>query len=164
MPVPLSVTNPKAKGLAAQVAAELPTEGPFARLQAVQQHATATATPGERSGADGAAAQQQPHVQQQQQQQPAEEVAIETRNLSFSYPDIGALLRRACDGAMAVFELPHSCCHRHAGFSGPLLLALGPSLCHCPAPLAHWDPHAAPSPFCPQTAGRCRTGRRWCRT
>lgn len=69
MPVPLSVTNPKAKGLAAQVAAELPTEGPFARLQAEQQPAAAAATPGERSGADGAAAQQQPHVQQQQQQQ-----------------------------------------------------------------------------------------------
>ncbi|PRW20596.1 ABC transporter I family member 20 [Chlorella sorokiniana] len=88
MPVPLSVTNPKGKGLAAQVAAELPTEGPFARLQAEQQHAAAAATPGDRSGADGAAAQQQPHAQEQQQQQPAEEMAVETHSLSFSYPDI----------------------------------------------------------------------------
>ncbi len=92
MPVPLSVTNPKAKGLAAQVAAELPTEGPFARLQAEQQHAAAAATPADRSAADDPTAQQQ-HAQQQQQM-PAEEVAVETCNLSFSYPDIGAYLWR----------------------------------------------------------------------
>ncbi|KAI7845740.1 hypothetical protein COHA_000656 [Chlorella ohadii] len=88
MPVPLSVTNPKAKGLAAQVAAELPTEGPFARLQAEQQPAVGAATPADRGGADGSTAQQQQHVQQQEQQPPAEEVALETCNLSFSYPDI----------------------------------------------------------------------------
>ena len=92
MPVPLSVTNPKAKGLAAQVAAELPTEGPFARLQ-VGQQGTAAA---DRAGAAGAAAQQQAAEQPQAAEPQAGDMAVETHHLSFSYPDIGARDRGQC--------------------------------------------------------------------
>lgn len=83
MPVPLSVTNPKAVGLAAAQLAELPTQGPFARLgQAAdggrepassQQGAAAAAAVTEQAGAASSSS----------------HWAIETHSLSFSYPDIG---------------------------------------------------------------------------
>ena len=150
MPVPLSVTNPKGKGLAAQVAAELPTEGPFARLQAEQQPAAAAATPGDRAGADGVVAQQQAQAQQQQQQQqPAEEMAIETHSLSFSYPDIGAASRCAwlpcmsvhVPGWLAAKLMPSMLSLIHCLFLWPRTLAsdLGAPAC----PPAHRRPAAA---------------------
>ena len=90
MPVPLSVTNPKGAGLAAAVAAELQTEGPFARLAqavepsaksgseaatVVQAAAAVAAPPGSTTsaGAGGSLA----------------DAAVATHGLNFSYPDIG---------------------------------------------------------------------------
>lgn len=132
MPVPLSVTHKNAKGLTAAVAAELPTEGPFARLQAQPAGDGGGAQP-----AAGSSAQPEPEAAAAS----AEDVAVATSHLSFSYPDIGALFDAA------------------AHVSTPL----APTKCLRPALLiTPTDP--SPSPPAPQTAARCRAGRRWCRT
>lgn len=91
MPVPLSVTNPKGAGLAAQVAAELPTGGSlFAGLGSSQGAAQQQAQP--------QAEQQQQQVQQQAPagatacgvaSSAAGVAAVATHSLTFSYPDIG---------------------------------------------------------------------------
>lgn len=98
MPVPISVTHKKGVGLAAAQPAELPTEGPFARLKKDD------AADGE--NAAGGGAQQGPAASQQQQQQQdvqggsvassAADTAVATNCLSFSYPDIGERARVAC--------------------------------------------------------------------
>jgi hypothetical protein len=80
MPVPLSVTNPKAVGLAAAQPAELPTTGPFARLGAQADDTTGQQAPAQQ----GAAA-----ADVQQQQGSSGDWAVETQSLSFCYPDIG---------------------------------------------------------------------------
>lgn len=79
MPVPLSVTNPKAVGLVAAQAAELPTQGPFARMAqqpadqgSTKQAAAAAADPVPAATANG-----------------SNDWAVETCSLSFSYPDLG---------------------------------------------------------------------------
>ncbi|KAI3430388.1 hypothetical protein D9Q98_004983 [Chlorella vulgaris] len=78
MPVPLSVTNPKAVGLVAAQAAELPTQGPFARMAqqpadqgSTKQAAAAAADPVPAATASG-----------------SNDWAVETCSLSFSYPDL----------------------------------------------------------------------------
>lgn len=86
MPIPLAVTDPKAKGLAAMQQAELPTQGPFARLGAHQSwEEGGGAQPGQQQaaagvdvgGAEGGAAPQQ------------EAMGISTQGLNFWYPGIG---------------------------------------------------------------------------
>lgn len=80
MPVPLSVTNPKAVGLEAAQPAELPTSGPFARLGG-----QADDTSGQQASVQqGAAA-----AEAQQQAANGGDWAVKTQSLSFCYPDIG---------------------------------------------------------------------------
>jgi hypothetical protein len=92
MPVPLSVTNPKGAGLAAAVAAELQTEGPFARLaHAVQPNA--------KNGSEAAAAVQPAAAGAAQPSGSSgggaggslADAAVATHGLNFSYPDIGEM-------------------------------------------------------------------------
>jgi hypothetical protein len=106
MPVPIAVTHPQGAGLVAAKTAELPTEGPFARLarqRLEQQAAPAAGAPAASADAAGpgpqsasADAQQQQHQQQQQRQQDAAAAgggdatpSIGVRGLDFSYPGLG---------------------------------------------------------------------------
>lgn len=91
MPVPLSVTNPKGAGLAAAVAAELQTEGPFARLAQVVE-------PSAKNGSEAAPAAVQPAAAVAPQPGGSSgggaggslaDAAVATHGLNFSYPDIG---------------------------------------------------------------------------
>ena len=136
------VTNPQGKGLAAQVAQELPTSGGFfsglgaAAQQQQQQQA------GTRGGAAPAAVQQaqQPVAAQQAE---ADEPAVATHGLTFSYPDIGEStgLCGAAAAATASTRLPLAASNRlHSAVA---------TLAPLPAP---------------QTAARCPTARRWCGT
>lgn len=85
MPIPLSVTNPKGVGLAAANPAELPTQGPFARL--------GDSSDAQVSNSENGAVQQQ-HQEAADQAatcatSPPEVFAVETHGLNFWYPDIG---------------------------------------------------------------------------
>ena len=96
MPVPLSVTNPKAVGLAAAQAAELPTQGPFARMAAA---AAVVEQPGNGTGAGAAGtAVVQPGPSGTAAANGSSDAgvpAVATNNLTFCYPDLGALLNPA---------------------------------------------------------------------
>lgn len=92
MPVPLSVTNPQGKGLAAQQLAELPTQGPFARLgasQDVRTNARPAAGGAEQPPAAATEQQQAGNISGSSSGGTAADVAVATHSLSFSYPDIG---------------------------------------------------------------------------
>lgn len=96
MPVPISITHPKGAGLQAAKAAELPTEGPFARLarqkqeqeqhgqqqqqqQAAPQNGSATGTqPGATASAE----------QQQHGQSNSVPPSVFVQHLDFSYPGL----------------------------------------------------------------------------
>ena len=117
MPVPIAVTHPQGAGLKAAKAAELPTEGPFARMARLkaEQEAAAAAAAAANGGAQqcaaangdaataAAAAGPGPGSQQQQQQAvdamdadgagaanggSDDEPAIVVRDLEFSYPGL----------------------------------------------------------------------------
>lgn len=89
MPVPVASTHANGKGLEAAKFSQMETEGPFARLKssgpaaAASEPAAQTARATE--AADPAAAQSQPP---DEHSVPA--FALETHDLSFKYPGIGA--------------------------------------------------------------------------
>ncbi|GLC46075.1 hypothetical protein PLESTM_001822700 [Pleodorina starrii] len=88
MPVPVSITNPNGKGLAAASPSQLPTDGPFARLKAQAAQASAAAGKTEPSavqepqrGPSDAADQPVPSTS-------APAGSIEVRHLNFAYPGL----------------------------------------------------------------------------
>jgi ABC-type glutathione transport system ATPase component len=86
MPVPVAITHPKRAPILATTHAELPTEGPFARLSRSQAETcqTTDTTPAILP-TDGAAL-SQPHAAPNSSSQASP--ALETHNLSFWYSDI----------------------------------------------------------------------------
>lgn len=81
MPVPVAVTHPKGKGIAAANATELQTEGPFARLAAKRAAAEET----EQQATNGHTHDEAP-VQNDQQQSRR---SIVVNHLDFCYPGLG---------------------------------------------------------------------------
>ena len=84
MPVPLATTNPAGLGLKVAHAAELQTEGPFARFKAQEADGAgaSAAKVAEGAAASGAAANAPSPLD-------AATPAVVTTNLNFWYPDIG---------------------------------------------------------------------------
>jgi hypothetical protein len=106
MPVPISITHPKGAGLAAARPAELPTEGPFARLarlkaaQQEQQQADqkessgADAAPSPGPGSEAAATQGGPAAAPGSRAGGPDAAGVEpsilVQHLDFAYPGLGA--------------------------------------------------------------------------
>ena len=84
MPVPISVTHPKSRGLAAHVSNQLETEGPFARKQQAVVVDDAPST----TQAPSVAPQQQTCVESNGVAD--HEASVVVDNLNFSYPGLGA--------------------------------------------------------------------------
>ena len=89
MPIPVASTHANGGGLEAAKFAQMETEGPFARLKSSGPAAAATKPAAETApatqAADPAASQSQPA---DEHSVPA--FALETHDLSFKYPGIGA--------------------------------------------------------------------------
>jgi ABC-type cobalamin/Fe3+-siderophores transport system ATPase subunit len=129
MPVPISVTHPKSKGLASHVSNQVETAGPFARLKQQQSDAPSTTPPAA------------PLNEPQQPASPANggpngaadhEASVVVDNLNFSYPGLGAF----CFLLAIQFVWPH-CCVR-ALFVLRIALAM---LCACAADCVYISLH-----------------------
>jgi len=98
MPVPVTVTHVKGKGLGAATADELPTEGPFARAKAAAAEPSAAAP----SAAAGAA----PAQPAAEEDAPYAGPSISVQDLAFSFPGLGARCR--WPAALLPVALPRS--------------------------------------------------------